>query len=261
MDGQLEKMFDDTMLGVVNSGLTTSAVEKKKEAEKKEKEKKKQPEPKQKAPSMAAIKRLAPKKPVGRPKGSTNSTTRAKSPARKPASKPSSTKGVNIDDEKVKVYNKIQMYYEYFDNLQKTSPKKFSLLDSLPVLKAELERCRRVLNQSSALATVHKLDLFTNWTIQTILVNMNIPAQNLVYTATMEQELVEQELLELSIEYNEWLSQGPLTRYIMKTAQRIGLVVQKNRAMQMGAGMGGNPNGGRFAEEKMNEMNNKYGDL
>lgn len=131
--------------------------------------------------------------------------------------------------QKQKLLNRINRYYEYFPFLKEDSPKKFILRDSLEALQEECKRCEAQLQNSQTLENIKSLDILFNDTIEHIAISMGTPAHGLVYEAKKSRMIVDQELKELSIKYESWLSTGPELRYLIKTYTRFKNVVNRNR--------------------------------
>jgi hypothetical protein len=132
---------------------------------------------------------------------------------------------------KMKHLTTIEMNYKYFPYLAASCPRrtKFSLKTPLRDLEDEINRCNNEKKQRRALALMKKLDIFTNWALQQVAIHgFQVRAQGLAKLAEQDQELVEEELKELAIEWRDVVDVSPTARYFMKTMQRMGELIEKN---------------------------------
>lgn len=132
---------------------------------------------------------------------------------------------------KMKHLTTIEMNYQYFPYLAASCPRrtKFSLKTPLRDLEDEINRCNNEKKQRRALALMKKLDIFTNWALQQVAIHgFQVRAQGLAKLAEEDQELVEDELKELAIEWRDVVDVSPTARYFVKTMQRMGELIERN---------------------------------
>jgi hypothetical protein len=148
---------------------------------------------------------------------------------------------------------KIEMYYQYFPELQASCPRKtkWSLKSSIKDLEGELFRCDNELSLKRSLYSVKKADLFLKFAIEKLLVHgFAVPAHGLAAEAEKSQVLIESELKELAIKYKDWLDVSVECRYICNLVQQVGAVLQRNDELI------------KQRSENMSKVNmNKYDDL
>lgn len=128
------------------------------------------------------------------------------------------------DRAKTDKIHRLNKYYQYFPELksgQHRSP--FGLNEK--ELDDELARCQLSLDTEDCLDTVKKLDILSMWITEIGLNNLGYPIRGLVPEAKATQHIVEKELKELSIKYNDWIQTGPEFRYMMKCVNRITNVI------------------------------------
>lgn len=167
-----------------------------------------------------------------------------------------------MDDEEMQFKNgllqKINMYYKFYEELEATNERrgKWSLKTSVKDLQDEIARCERSLAMDRAFSTMKHMDFFLNFIVETLAIKaFSVPCHGLAAESKKSQALVEEELKELSIKYHEWLDMGPETRYFFKFAQRVGVVLERNRNMMVR----GQAPMNSTQEEK--GLHNKYDDL
>lgn len=156
-------------------------------------------------------------------------------------------------DRKATLLANINAYYNYFPALEKTNPRKggWTHRCSIEDLQAEVERCKCTLNSMNAYNTCCKLDIGFNLVIEHALVNiMGIPVHGLAKEAKESQAILEQELLELSIKYESFFSMSPETRYLIKSMQRIYMLMDRNYNITQ-----------KRRDDQYRDAENKYGDL
>lgn len=152
---------------------------------------------------------------------------RASSVKRKPASIPPLHP---VDDDgasdraKTEKIHRLNKYYQYFPDLKSAHHRSpFGLNEK--ELDDELRRCQICLDTEDCLDTVKKLDILSMWITEIGLNNLGYPVHGLVPEAKATQHIVEKELKELSIKYNDWIQTGPEFRYMMKCVNRITNVI------------------------------------
>ena len=133
--------------------------------------------------------------------------------------------------QKQKLLNKIGRYYDYFPFLKEEAPKKFTMRDSVEALQEECRRCQAQLQNSQTLENIKALDILLNDVLERVAIGAGTPAHGLVYEAKRSRMVVDQELKELSIKYESWLTTGPELRYLFKTYSRFNMIVSRNRGM------------------------------
>jgi hypothetical protein len=151
---------------------------------------------------------------------------------------------------------KIKQYYKSFPKLLEDAPKKGKLdaNTSDKVVADEEERINRHLSGGNAYNSLKTLDLlFTHWAMEKPMVAFGLPVQGLTAAAKMSQDVVDQELRELAIEYEDFFSTGPHFRYLMKKLWLINEVMKRN--------VQGGDMGSAVDEEKKEELNNRFGNL
>jgi hypothetical protein len=157
--------------------------------------------------------------------------------------------------EKAKYIKMIKRYYEYFpvlaDELERPSCSPTFDTD-IESLKEEVKRCQDFLNGQNTLVTVEKIDVFLAWAAELALINIfKQPAHGLAAEAKRSQDIVQQELKELAIIYEDWICAGPHLRYFSKCASRLEVVLNRNKR---GINVSEPIN-----EENMNNFDKKYG--
>lgn len=153
---------------------------------------------------------------------------------------------------------KIKQYYKSFPKLLEDAPKKGKLdaNTSDKVIADEEERINRHLSGGNAYNSLKSLDLlFTQFAMEKPLVAFGFPAQGLTAMAKMSQDIVDQELRELAIEYEDFFSTGPHFRYLMKKLWMINEVLKHN------VHGGGGSMASAVNEEKEDELHNRFGNL
>ncbi len=142
----------------------------------------------------------------------------------------------SLTDEELEYKNtllqKINMYYKFYQELEDTNERrgKWSLKTNTKDLQDEIARCERHLAMDRSFNTMKNLDFGLNFFVETIAIKaFSVPCHGLAAEAKKSQMLVEEELKELSIKYHEYLDMGPEVRYFFKFAQRLGLVLDRNR--------------------------------
>lgn len=168
----------------------------------------------------------------------------------------------SLNDEEMQYKNgllqKINMYYRFYEDLEATNERrgKWSLKTSTKDLQDEIARCERSLAMDRAFNTMKQMDVFLNYFVETLAIKaFSVPCHGLAAESKKSQMLVEEELKELSIKYHEWLDMGPETRYLFKFAQRVGMVLDRNRNMMV---RGQSPMNSTQEEKG---LHNKYEDL
>jgi hypothetical protein len=133
--------------------------------------------------------------------------------------------------ERQAIVNRILKYYEFFPNIKEGAPKKgkITVNDTMKLLIAEEERCKRELNSSNAYETIKKMDIFANSIAELICGIFGYNASRLGAISKETQHIVEQELKEFTIKYGDMFSVGPEWRYAIKSLQRIASVIEMNR--------------------------------
>jgi hypothetical protein len=152
---------------------------------------------------------------------------------------------------------KIQMYYHHYPQLRETNERrgKWSAKTSFKDLQDEVNRCDSQLSLDRSYLTMCSIDLFNNYLAEIVLrQGFGVPAHGLAAEAKKSQMVVEDELKELSIKYHDWLETGPEVRYMIKFANRVSRVIERNHEIiKHGAPL-------EPAEEDVN-FQNKYGDM
>lgn len=161
--------------------------------------------------------------------------------------------------KKQALLTKISQYHNAFPFLKESCPiKKPSTKQSLKWLIEEVSRCKSELDNKNAYETIKHLDIILNWAVEKTSINwFGIPAQGLSKVAKESQELVEQELRELSVKYADRLATGPEYRYGMKFLSRLSAVIDANKNMH---GFG-NAQEEDMSPDQQKEMNDKYKDM
>lgn len=135
-------------------------------------------------------------------------------------------------ENKQRCINTINKYHRYFPQLQdSSSKKKWTVRQSLDELKQEISRCQHELAADSALEDVMSAEIIFNGGIEWILTSMGIDVGGLAIEAKSSQDIVMDELKELSIKYEDFFASGPEWRYMVKFMRRIYLVHQMNTSM------------------------------
>jgi hypothetical protein len=135
---------------------------------------------------------------------------------------------------KKELLGKIEMYYRYFPELEKSCPRKgkWSQKTALRDLEGELFRCDNELTLERSLMTMKKADLMLKFAFEKLMIHgFNVPAHGLAAEAEKSQVLIEKELKELAIKYKDYLDLTPETRYLMSFVQQVGEVLQRNDAL------------------------------
>jgi hypothetical protein len=157
--------------------------------------------------------------------------------------------------EKVDIFRKIQKYYEYFPEKVKPN-KRLNVNSKLNTRQSELLRCESVMQTDGALDNVKTIDILFNYIIEQGLIQTGLPAQGLAKEAKESQEVVMQELKEMSIKYDWFFGSGPEWRYLMKLITRIYIVLSRKSFI------GGLPNFDVNKHEPIpHDLSNKYENL
>lgn len=115
--------------------------------------------------------------------------------------------------EKSKVLSKINRLYNFFPHL--VDPKIIPNLSwTITKLTDEYKRCREQLKTKDCLQNMKRLDLVLNAGLEYALIAVGMDARNLALHAATTQDDRMEELMELSVEYDNWLGQSLEFRYI-----------------------------------------------
>lgn len=167
------------------------------------------------------------------------------------------TNKASIRDKRI---HKIKQYYEKFPKLLEDAPKKGKIDSNTneKIITDEEDRIQRFLSGGNAYNSLKTLDLlFTHWAIEKPGMAFGLPVQGLTAAAKMSQDIVDQELRELAIEYEDFFSTGPHFRYLMKKLWLVNEVMKKNVAG--GGGMNVDLKS-TVNEDNIADLKNKLGD-
>lgn len=132
--------------------------------------------------------------------------------------------------EKTKLLKQIEMYHNFYPDIKESCPRKskWSLRVSLKDMLDELQRCKQKLSIDRAFQAMLTADKFLNFAVEQGVCYMGYPAHGLAAQAAASQDMVMDELRELSIKYVDWFDMGPEARYCIKLLQRVNFVIQQN---------------------------------
>jgi hypothetical protein len=134
---------------------------------------------------------------------------------------------------KTKLLQQIEMRYDFDTSglLRDSCPRKtkWTYKCSIADLQNELRRCEQKRNISHALESMKSMDLLLNYAAELFLCKTGTPAQGLAAAAKESQDIIEEELQEMSIKYCDWFDFNPETRYLISSIKRIAAVVMQNR--------------------------------
>lgn len=171
-----------------------------------------------------------PKRGPGRPKK--NTTQSKDTPIRFPrnATDPAKPKPEQEDRDKItKLQSHLRDYYEHWSFLKDTSSGKGKIPEDLDLLVREIHRCKQMLKHRQAYMNCCRLNYFVDFLMEKILMAQGIPAHGLAFQAKQSEDLFQDELMELSIEYKDWFSTGPLLRFMIGKAQLYNKVIDENK--------------------------------
>jgi len=155
--------------------------------------------------------------------------------------------------------DKINKYYELWPELKEDAPKKgkFSTSDSMKILELELGRCIRTKGRRKTLEKVKKADLLFSWGLEKIVGAFGVDARGLAYEAKRSQDMIEEELKELAMEYGDWFNTSIEFDYTMIKLQMLFAVIERNKAYALKGIMAE----GTLDPEQQEALHKKYNDL
>lgn len=133
------------------------------------------------------------------------------------------------DLDKDATMRKIQGFYDFFPDIP-INPS-ISHKSSKQDLAGELDRVRKFRRRGQALNNIKRLDLLATYGAEFGLLNMGYTdVRGLTAVAAQSQDVIEDVLTELAIEYEDYLTQGPLMLYMLHFVERVNKTIQINRA-------------------------------
>lgn len=170
-------------------------------------------------------------------------------------------------DEKKKLLMQIDMYHNFYPELKDSCPRKgkWSFKTNIRDLQEEIQRCKTKQATERAFSSMLMADKFFNYGIEWSCIQAGFPAHGLAAQAAASQDMVMDELRELSIKYVDWFDMGPEARYCFKLFNRVNFIIMQNQKimeMQQAARRGtGSQPGGVDQSDIFQETVNKYDSL
>lgn len=120
---------------------------------------------------------------------------------------------------------KLNRYYDYWPQLKPKNPNFTNVSDLLN----EIERCQQCLNTKSCIENAKNIDSMFNVAIEKFLVASDKPCDGFALYCMNHEEYFEDEIKELSIKYDKWLSTGPEMRYISKKLRVMYMILNQHQ--------------------------------
>ena len=140
---------------------------------------------------------------------------------------------VNTNKEDVKkLVTKLNNYIRLFPN--EAHNVKLSRNPTAEQVQEHIDTISHSVKSRKALHNAKKIDLLTHGLIENIGVNFKMPLYGLHQLAQDTQVLVEDELKELSIIYEDWLVFNPLWAYFMHISDNVINVMKSNMEIKSG---------------------------